>query len=104
VKPSYPWVNTFWVQRLFLADLNRDQWPDIVASNGNCASRAYLNTGEGRFTPLDVPFTTGDCATWNAFLVFPIEANGDGRTDLIVVQSKYQTRPVRSVLLRNTGS
>ena len=72
-----------------MADVNADGWPDIVAS-GNCgqplpppfAAQVFLNQGGGVFVESDtiIPSDSG-CSR-----VFPIDANGDGKTDLVRIK------------------
>ena len=86
-----------------VADVNADGWPDIVAS-GNCgpplpppfAAQVFLNQGGGVFVENDtiIPPDNG-CSR-----VFPIDANGDGKTDL--VRLKIFSGLPSSVLINTT--
>jgi hypothetical protein len=82
-----PSTNDGFEDEMVVADVNADGWPDIIASD-NCtppfgvAAQVLLNQGGGVFVENDtlIPSDIG-CSR-----VFPIDANGDGKTDLVRVK------------------
>lgn len=89
---------TGWVSRLYITDLNRDGWPDIVGSGPQAGQRLFINSGGGRFTELRLPdaFGYGELI-WNT--IYPIDVDGDGRIDLLMPRGGG----FESFWFRNTG-
>lgn len=66
--------------RMFVEDINGDKWPDILYSSGTVeACTIFTNDGDGYFTGHRMGQT--DVCGW----YFPLEANGDGKTDLFIL-------------------
>ena len=72
------------ILRVFITDLNGDQWPDIVASGGgSCTQHLFVNQGGGTFAPVAEAIIDPDrCNTH-----YPIDVDGDGRVDLFSLQA-----------------
>jgi RHS repeat-associated core domain len=80
---SYPTV-----RQIFPADLNGDGMTDLLiaykAGSGNLKLAVFLSNGTGFEEAAGSPFDTGDAWLDSKHLqFFPMDANGDGRTDLV---------------------
>ncbi len=59
------------------ADVNNDQWPDLVVTGEWMPVKIFINTN-GKFTAADIPQSTG---LWQS--VYAADVNGDGFTDIL---------------------
>jgi hypothetical protein len=76
-----------WVQRLFITDFFGDGLIDFVGfnmANGEPANAPllWINTGDGRFQPYNRKLWEPNTCCFQNAVVFPVDANGDGRIDL----------------------
>ncbi len=78
-----------------IVDLDNDGWPDIVLpGERGMSGTIFRNLGKGRFEQLAVPGDIG-------FQITPLDANGDGRIDLLVVMWDASINADRYVILFN---
>jgi len=66
-----------WISNVAAIDFNQDGWPDLSISGigGDHRGRLYVNAGDGTFTEVTHPHDDEPLT--------PIDANGDGRPDLV---------------------
>lgn len=79
---------TVWVDELQVADLNGDGWPDLVGS-GICVGTIFVNMGSGRFAQQSNVLPTRnlcDRAGQSNHLLLPLDADRDGRNDLLLLR------------------
>lgn len=85
--PSFS-PGTAWVDELQVVDMNSDGWPDLVGS-GTCIGTIFINQGDGRFaqqTNLMPARSVCNRASDSIHLLFPLDANRDGRMDLLILR------------------
>ncbi len=83
---SLPNGDTNWSRTVFIADMNGDGWPDIVASSSydTALERIFLNRGAGAgFSEVTNFFDTAG----GKFSLYPIDINSDGLKDLVAIPS-----------------
>ena len=86
-KP-FPWLSGWAVvseaYNLFVADVNADGRADLIAKEKNAPGNWYvaLNTG-ANFVPQPSPWLSGWAVVSEAYNLFVVDVNGDGRADLI---------------------
>lgn len=108
------WQGTRWYFRtLNIADMNGDGWPDIVSGGPSVDNPQWgsviINRGDVGF--VDIGASIPDVARdqYEAYCDYhltPIQADGDGRTDLLITRSWYQCNSSlrsKATILRNGG-
>jgi len=89
-----------------LADLNGDGWVDLIGGEFGTRSQLYLNDGSGVFnkqTPISLPEGLFGPETLTLD-VLPLDLNGDGRLDLVMVQTELDYTGVAYQALINVGN
>jgi len=82
-------------RNLAVADLNRDNYPDIIAANRGGGNRLFLNDGHGRF-PNAIPYGTPEDHTVTVTIA---DIDNDGHPDLILANRDGQ----QSAIYLNNG-
>src|SRR5439155_1913746 len=82
---------------LATGDVNGDGFPDVYLLQGcpkntttDTPDLMFLNNGNGTFTQLSIPQATSGCGD----IASPIDYNGDGRTDFLVLDGFNTPGPI----------
>ncbi len=92
-NPSAGWFSTAYQSRVYLADVNGDGLPDIMAIDNNYIG-VQLNTGSG-FGPIQTWATSsfspsaGWFSTAYQSRVYVVDINGDGLPDIMAIDNNY---------------
>ena len=85
-----------------VADIDNDEWPDIIVANDSVRQSLYRNLGNGTFEDIALPAGIGYDEDGKTFAGMGIDAadyDDDGLPDIIITALSNQTYP----LFRNNG-
>jgi hypothetical protein len=82
------------LKRVFVVDVNRDRWPDLVASGwAPGLARIFVNRGAGRFAEHPFPESVDQYIGTSA--IYPLDADGDGKLDLLIPRGALEHFVIR---------
>ena len=68
------------------ADINKDGWQDLIVTGEWMPLKIFINN-KGKFTPSDIPQSTG---LWQT--IYTVDVNGDGYTDILAGNWGHNTK------------